>query len=1133
MESDPVDQFIVDELVWQHLSMSTTMSASLILRHLAVLIVAGFASAAIMPAAQYAALQDFYDSTNGSNWRWRPDDVKWNFTSGEDPCTAGWCGITCIPATHSVVEISLDEYRLTGSIPDSIGSFTELRQLDLEYNRLSGSIPPTIGQLTLLEDIWLNDNFLTGPIPSSIVTLTSVGQINFDFNRLTGSIPNDIGNMTSLVGMGLNDNRLTGTIPSSVESLRYMAGMRLHNNHLRGTIPSNLTNCTKLITLTLFNNSLTGTIPYNLGELQDLITVQLSTNRLTGTIPASFSTLSQLTVLAVDGNSLTGTTDGLFNATVQTVLNTIQLSDNQLSGTLPPEAFKLPLLLNFAAVGNCFHGSLPDNICDARQLVVLALDGLSSATSCQSALLPSLSSSYVVDRPVEGTVPSCLFAMSTLHTLHLSGNGFIGSLPSSLSISDGLVDLSLSHNQLTGAIPAAVQTKSWYNLDLSYNIFQGTLSSNFAAQEGRNMSGYELPATSLSLENNRISGLLPRAVLDSPSLSVLRGNLFSCKVDRSNLPQADDNVSNYQCGSQAFDAVYYAWLALLIAALALCAALSLKTHVGRFDELRSHLHLWHTAALNTEVIQGATTPQLNHVLSVLENVVIICAAVSVVLLVVFLPLYGLLKLAYSTHEHQYAWTVSVAFQTGAVAVGLEIAAFVLLLTGFVLFMRPMEDPTELTNQVETENKEKTSVCSYAVLTVYAITNTVVVVGVNIAFVYIALRGSSAAVSASQLAIAVFKMCWNDLSASGRMVTWLSRAIHPASAIDVRATHSQHTSFLMLAVALFNTLIIPCLVVLVISPDCFYNVFVPAPSVTSQYIVEQCTNVENGAVCLDYKPYPQKTTYNPPFKYSYQCSASFVTYYTPAFVYMCLIATFGTPLLQLSALWLQRRVPPTYRRVHWVIDQVVPRLLRPLPPQTSDNSATTHIPNPLIVASVGTAPPPKIFTVASNSTTAPSPGRFFNANRVLLSFLTYLGLLLTFGLAYPPLAACVVSAMVSMLIYLRLCMGRFVHGCADEHKMYLLRAVEDACSGVGGSEFMRSASWLLVVFSSCFYTLFMFDTLGDALGFDGAYWVLVVVPLVPVYIYLLERAYVIVERRSSSSDLAKEPGNSDVELQVVL
>lgn len=44
--------------------------------------------------------------------------------------------------------------------------------------------------------------------------------------------------------------------------------------------------------------------------------------------------------------------------------------------------------------------------------------------------------------------------------------------------------------------------------------------------------------------------------------------------------------------------------------------------------------------------------------------------------------------------------------------------------------------------------------------------------------------------------------------------------------------------------------------------------------------------------------------------------------------------------------------------------------------------------------------------------------------------------------------------------------------------------------------------MLISISCLFYTLFLFDTLGNTAGFDGAYWVLIVTPLIPAVLFIL-------------------------------
>jgi hypothetical protein len=45
-------------------------------------------------------------------------------------------------------------------------------------------------------------------------------------------------------------------------------------------------------------------------------------------------------------------------------------------------------------------------------------------------------------------------------------------------------------------------------------------------------------------------------------------------------------------------------------------------------------------------------------------------------------------------------------------------------------------------------------------------------------------------------------------------------------------------------------------------------------------------------------------------------------------------------------------------------------------------------------------------------------------------------------------------------------------------------------------------WLLVPLSSLFYSLILFDTLGDAVGAQRAYWVLIVMAVLPGVLYVL-------------------------------
>ncbi|VVA40500.1 PREDICTED: receptor [Prunus dulcis] len=70
---------------------------------------------------------------------------------------------------------------LTGSIPLSLGSLTQLESLDLSHNHLSGEIPQQLGQLTFLGKFNVSHNNLTGPIPQG-TQLTTFDSTSYEGN---------------------------------------------------------------------------------------------------------------------------------------------------------------------------------------------------------------------------------------------------------------------------------------------------------------------------------------------------------------------------------------------------------------------------------------------------------------------------------------------------------------------------------------------------------------------------------------------------------------------------------------------------------------------------------------------------------------------------------------------------------------------------------------------------------------------------------------------------------------------------------------------------------------------------------------------------------------------------------------
>ena len=1076
-----------------------------------------------IPNTEMDALFDLYNTTNGENWSWSrnvSDGIPWNFTnpSLNNPCADNWQGIRCsfsIPFEYyHVTRVHLPSCNLSGHLPDSISSLTQLQQFTLELNQLTGTLPETVGKLTQLQELYLEsnqltgtipallgclnqllifslyDNFLTGTIPESLGNFTQLQYFILGRNHLTGTIPESLGNLVHVRSIDLDTNQLRGSIPGSFGQLSEITYMYIELNQLEGTLPASLGNLIKLQDLDIDNNQLTGPIPESLGNLTRLHQLYMDTNQLTGTIPEamgnltllqtlylylnqltgtlpsslgnivnlqymlmhsnllsgtipdllntgllelqlqhnriegkvpSLSSLPQLQVVLLQNNGLTGNLDDVFDPITQLQIETIVLNNNQLTGTLPAAIFQLKLV-TFVGSSNCFKGPLPiEPICNNFNMVSFVVDGMSSASSCRNKLFIS---AYALQHAIGGKIDICLFKLPNITTLHLSGNEFTGSIQSSITISNTLTDLSVSHNALTGSIPEQIQMKRWTNIDLSYNRLSGTLLSNFASNG------------TVALDNNRLSGDIPKSFDTLSNISVLGSNAFSCLIDQSDLPQRDTGRKRYHCGSNSFDILFYLWLGITA-----CSVILFIFPVYKY-----------LASLEQNNCIKQT--DLYITLSAVCESSLHCAFYAVAIL---LPLYAICNVYHGTQTYKYAYQVSAVFMSGVAPFALDWCFWIILLV--TVMIKVLLPSKAISNNGHTMNPQEQHFSwktALFVFTPYLLIDLFVVVGVNSAYVYVAVYRGSSLLLVVQTLVSIFKVVW------GR---WTLPYI--LAALTGQRKYGKVQVIAQIVVNILNNIVIPCAVVAVISPNCFYNALVPAPAVSTTVNYQDCV-VSRIIVnkCMDYSDVSLPTSFDPPFTYNYQCSSSLVTYYSPAFVSMCIVSTFVTPLTQYTCQWLHRRAKAdTYW--YWLLNKSLPVIMKPI-----DIKADT-----------------------------PERG-YLSSGGLITSLVGTLGLILTFGVMFPPLCiALAVSVLVSVFAF-KVDVSRFISSATYEYKDKVVEMLRAECNGFDSMRVLTESVWVLVTVSCWFYTLFLFDILGDAVGFGGAYWVLIVMPIMPLVLYIV-------------------------------
>nr|KYP74802.1 LRR receptor-like serine/threonine-protein kinase GSO1 [Cajanus cajan] len=273
---------------------------------------------------------------------------------------------------ESLVRVSLGNNNLTGKIPHSMGSLSNLLSLNLNRNNLYGDIPLSLKNCKNLLILDLGNNNFSGAVPSWMGQ--SLETLQLRSNQFSGNIPPQICQLNSLMVMDFANNSLSGPIPQCLHNITAMLSdststyeirfrvettdsimdfvfpvgllikgseliykdmvyvIDLSSNSLSGTVPSEIFMLTRLQSLNLSRNQLVGTIPEKIGNMKQLESIDLSSNRLWGEIPQSMSGLSFLGVLNLSFNNFMGKIPS--GTQLQSFTNLSYMGNHQLCG--PP-----------------------------------------------------------------------------------------------------------------------------------------------------------------------------------------------------------------------------------------------------------------------------------------------------------------------------------------------------------------------------------------------------------------------------------------------------------------------------------------------------------------------------------------------------------------------------------------------------------------------------------------------------------------------------------------------------------------------------------------------------------------------------------------------------------------------------
>ncbi|MDW5290803.1 leucine-rich repeat domain-containing protein [Formosa sp. PL04] len=193
--------------------------------------------------------------------------------------------------SYDTKHISSNQTRL-GFVPDSIGSFQQVEELDLSHGYLK-NLPITIFLLPKLItlnlkanklktiNVWLDkllnltnldiSNNLLTELPNTLCSLSKLKQLHLEYNKLI-TIPKGMEVMKTLEFLNLNSNTLV-ELPKLPENLTWL---NLYNNQLK-SLPESFKNLKNLETLVLSKNAFSS-VPKEIFKLTSLKSIELGDN---------------------------------------------------------------------------------------------------------------------------------------------------------------------------------------------------------------------------------------------------------------------------------------------------------------------------------------------------------------------------------------------------------------------------------------------------------------------------------------------------------------------------------------------------------------------------------------------------------------------------------------------------------------------------------------------------------------------------------------------------------------------------------------------------------------------------------------------------------------------------------------
>jgi hypothetical protein len=414
---------------------------------------------------------------------------------------------------------------------------------------------------------------------------------------------------------------------------------------------------------------------------------------------------------------------------------------------------------------------------------------------------------------------------------------------------------------------------------------------------------------------------------------------------------------------------------------------------------------------------------------------------SIFLLFIWTPVSIILSTYYKTLTVPYAWLASIIFLSGLTP--LLILFLLMCITIYIVYyLLESAFPKKLTSENKLKSISKDIIKSFQKIDLIRF------FGLSIVFVFnfitmLIVNGVYVYITRTQNAAVITV---SEVTVSAIKTVWRN-VILPYLLSYVS---SNDEIIFQCWLGILNTIFIPFLATITFEPSCFYNALVPQSKVVSSYEYKVCISLNADTNrCQNYESFYRETSYSPPFVYSYQCTGAVAIDYCAIYIYMTLFLVIGRPSLKLL-----------YNLFKLFNSE-------------------------------------KLFNVYENNI---KKRTFFNHGVFIVNIVCSIAIILTMGCIIPLMG---IICCIFLVIYIHNTlsnMGFHLSQSREQQYDFLRNFYEVNSKNI--TEYVQEGILSLIPIMIVYYSIFLFDTIGNYYGFFMAGYIWLFIVFIPLIMYFV-------------------------------